>query len=104
MQRLRFSRAAQRDFKTIARYIADRSGRGIANAVILRLRQRCERLAALPGLLGTARPELAVGLRSTPHRGYILYFRYVDDTIEIVNVLDARRDATVHFAEEDPET
>lgn len=103
MRRLKISRSARRDFNAIARYIAEQSGREMARAVVRRLRQHCERLAELPGTLGSARPELAADLRSTPHQRYIVYFRYTDEALEIINVLDARRDTLKHFGEPDPE-
>ena len=103
MRRLRFNRSAQRDLIAIARYIAEQGSPEIAKVILLRLRGHCERLAALPGTLGTARDELEPGLRSTPHKGYILYFRYTDDALEIVDILDARRDTLAHFGEHDPE-
>ncbi len=63
------------------------------------LLDHCRRVAALPGTLGTARPDLAPDLRSTPHKRYIVYFRYSGDTVQIVNILDASRDAVAHFAD-----
>ena len=62
---------------------------------------KCEKLASLPGMLGTARADLAQDVRSTPFKGYILYFRYDAETLEILGVLDARRDAMAHFANDD---
>ena len=52
-------------------------------------------------MLGTARADLAQDVRSTPFKGYILYFRYDAETLEILGVLDARRDAMAHFANDD---
>ncbi|TPG56287.1 type II toxin-antitoxin system RelE/ParE family toxin [Sphingomonas glacialis] len=103
MRRLKISRAAQRDLKAIARYIADQSGGDIARGVIDGVRKHCDRIAALPGSLGSARPELGADLRSTPHHRYIIYFRYTEDALEVINVRDARRDTFAHFAEHDPE-
>lgn len=51
MRRLKFSPAAQRDVIAIARYIAEQSGRDVADSVIGGLRKHCEHIAALPGLL-----------------------------------------------------
>ncbi|MEH3120290.1 MAG: type II toxin-antitoxin system RelE/ParE family toxin [Methylorubrum populi] len=56
------------------------------------------RLAALPGTLGRARPELQPDIRSTPYRSYIIFFRYLDDTFEVVNILHSRRDIDDFFA------
>lgn len=65
------------------------------------MREHCDRIAALPGSLGTARPELGTDLRSTPHSRYIIYFRYTEDALEVINVRDARRDAVAYLAELD---
>lgn len=63
------------------------------------LRQQCIRLAALPGTLGTQRPELRPDLRSFPHRGYVIFFRYRDNAIEVVNILHGHRDVTGYFGQ-----
>lgn len=103
MRRLVISDTAEDSLRSLNRYIAHQSGRATADAVYDKLLARFERLATLPGTLGTARSDLAHGLRSTPHHGYIVYFRYTDTALEIVDVLDARRDTFAHFAEPDPE-
>lgn len=94
MRRLRFSTAAQRDLDDIQLYVEELSGdERDANRVIDRLLDRCGRLAELPGALGRPRPDLRPGFRSFPERGYVIFFRYLDDdAIEIVNVLSAKRD------------
>lgn len=65
---------------------------GVAADFIGKLVGQCQRLASLGGLLGTDRSELRPGLRSTPHRNYIIFFRYTDDAIEIINIPHASRD------------
>lgn len=54
--------------------------------------ERCTRLAALPGELGRPRPELREDLRSVAHGNYVIFFRYLDDAVEIVNVIEGHRD------------
>ena len=51
----------------------------------------------LPGTLGTARPELRPDIRSMPYGGYVIFFRYADGRLEIVNVLSASRDIGQNF-------
>lgn len=63
-----------------------------ARRFVAQLRQQCEKLASLPGTLGRARPELYPDLRSSPFKGYVIFFRYVDDSLEIVNILEGHRD------------
>jgi toxin ParE1/3/4 len=42
--------------------------------------------------LGQARTELGSDIRIAPHRGYVIFLRYRDATVEIINVLSARRE------------
>lgn len=37
-------------------------------------------------------------IRSSPYRGYIIFFRYLGDTFEVVNILHSRRDIDDFFA------
>jgi hypothetical protein len=55
------------------------------------------KLASLPGTLGRARPELRPDLRSFPYRRYMIFFRYVGDVFEVVNILEAHRDMGAFF-------
>jgi toxin ParE1/3/4 len=80
-----------------------KSGRGVAEVLGENIVARCERLASLPGTLGTARPDLAADMRSTPHRGYTLYFPYGDALLEIIAMLEAHRDAIAYFGEALPD-
>ena len=58
---------------------------------------KARQLAELPGTLGTARPELGPGIRSTPMGNYILVFRYAQGTVDLLAVLHASRDVASHF-------
>jgi toxin ParE1/3/4 len=101
VRRLSYGAAAQRDLRAIARYIARESGSpDTAKRFVGQLRQQCEKLASLPGTLGRPRPELHADLRSSPFRGYVIFFRYVDDLVEIVNVLEGHRDIDSFFGRE----
>ncbi len=64
-----------------------------------RMRQQCGKLAALPGTLGRARPELRPDIRSFPFRGYVIFFRYGTETFEVVNILEGHRDFPGLFAQ-----
>ncbi|MBI1814057.1 MAG: type II toxin-antitoxin system RelE/ParE family toxin [Deltaproteobacteria bacterium] len=50
-----------------------------------------DRLATFP-LIGRARPELAPGLRSFPHRTYVIFYRPTPRGVHIVRVLHGARD------------
>jgi toxin ParE1/3/4 len=99
--RLRFSTAAKDDLNSIAEYIADTSGnRDVAERFTSELRQKCSDLAAQPIRIGRPRPELMVELRSFPFKGYMIFFRYIGDTFEVVNILEGHRDIAAFFRHE----
>ena len=101
MRRLVYLSAAQDDLAAILRYVTHESASLVVGSAFLeKLKQRCVRLASLPGTLGTARPELHDDLRSVPCQGYVIFFRYGADTLEIVNILHASRDIIAYFDEE----
>lgn len=100
MRRLQYTDAADRDLVDIALYIAAESqSRELALAFVERLRAKCRKLASLPANLGTPRPDLHKDIRSTPSQGYVIFFRYRDEVLEVVNVLHASRDVIRHFEE-----
>lgn len=103
-RRLNYADSARDDLGQIYAYIADRSDSDeIAQKFVDRIREHCSKLAAMPGTMGTHRPDLRADLRSTPHRGYVIFFRYLDDMLEIVSVLEGHRDVVAHFGRGDDE-
>ena len=101
MRRLHYTEDAKRDLTGIAVHIANESqSREVALGFTERLRAKCRHLASLSGLLGTPRPDLRADIRSTPCHGYVIFFRYRDDGLEVVNVLHGSRDVIGYFAEE----
>jgi toxin ParE1/3/4 len=57
------------------------------------LRQPCATLASLPGLHGRACRELhpdirSVAFDSVPFNNYAIFFRYVEETFEVVNIVN----------------
>jgi plasmid stabilization system protein ParE len=102
VHRLVFTHAARTNLIEIADYIESSSGSpATAERFTDRLVAKCEHLAELTGVLGRPRPELLPDLRSTPHGNYVIYFRYVDDTLEVVNILERHRDVATHFKADD---
>jgi toxin ParE1/3/4 len=92
VRQLAFLTDAREDLREIRFYIANESGStAIALSFVDRIIEHCERLAGLPGALGTARPELRSDLRSIAHQNYVIFFRYIEDRIEIVNVVHGHR-------------
>jgi toxin ParE1/3/4 len=100
MRVLRYSDDGDQDLFAITLRIAVESGsREIAKAFEQKIHSHCSLLASLPGTLGTARPELGSGIRSTPSQGYTIFFRYVGDVLEVLHILHASRDVISHFDE-----
>ena len=99
MRRLIYTSSAEDDFAAIALHLIEQTLDEVATeAFVRKLRERCRRLASLPGILGSARPELRPDIRSTPAGNYVIFFRYQDDdTMEIVQVLEGHRDIQRHF-------
>jgi toxin ParE1/3/4 len=57
-----------------------------------------------PAAPGRARPDLRADIRSTPFKGYVIFFRYLPsererEILEIVNVLEGHRDLVGYFAD-----
>ena len=103
MRRLRVLDAARQDIAQIYAYIEKRSASvTVAERFVRQLNDQCRRLARLPGTLGRARPELRHDVRSAPFKGYVIFFRYVDDDIlEIVHIIEGHRDIAAIFADDD---
>jgi len=38
-------------------------------------------------------------MRSFPYKGYVIFFRYVADRFEVVNILEGHRDIEAFFGE-----
>jgi plasmid stabilization system protein ParE len=96
--RLRYTAAARDSLADIARHIRRQSGSAaIARRFVAYLQQRCAALAASPFQLGRPRPELRSDLRSFAVGNYVIFFRYIDDVLEVVDVLDGHRDIDVYF-------
>lgn len=101
MRRLIYLSAARDDLADILRYITQESASlTVGRQFVDKLAGRCAHLVSLPGTLGTARPELRHDIRSTPCHGYVIFFRYGDGVLEIVNILHASRDIIAYFNEE----
>jgi toxin ParE1/3/4 len=98
VRKLIYLDSAGDDLADILRFVTIESGSLAAGRTFIsKLRARCERLASLPGTLGSDRGELAPGLRSVSANGYIIIFKYGQARLEIVNILHASRDVAAQF-------
>ena len=92
---------ARRNLVEINRFISRQSrNRAVGRGVVLMLRGQCEKLGRLPGTLGRPRPELGDGLRSAPVRNYVIFFRYRDQVLDVVNILERHRDVALNIDDE----
>jgi toxin ParE1/3/4 len=97
----RFEPAALQDLQDVYRWIAGEThSRSTARQFVAQLRAHCARLANLPATLGRPRDELEVGLRSSPLRDYVIFFRYADAEVVIVRVIHAKRDPPAAMKQE----
>ncbi len=102
MKRAIFLASVQDDLLRILTYIARASGSlSVAQYFVRELRDYCHRLAGLPGTLGRARPEIRSDLRSAAYKNYVVFFRYVGDRFEVVNILEGHRDIVAYFESHD---
>jgi len=98
MRRLVFLRAARNDLADILEYVTRESGSlDVGDRFVGLIREKCRHLASLSATIGRSRPELRIDLRSHPYKGYVIFFRYLGDVFEVVNVLHASRDIDSYF-------
>lgn len=102
MRRVKFLASVRNDFLEILAYVADASGGvSVAEAFVHNLPAKCRDLAALDATIGRPRPELRADIGSFPYRSCVIFFRYVSDRFEVVNILEQHRDIESHFANRD---
>jgi len=94
--KLRVSRLAQSDVDQIHDSIA-RDKPGAAIRWVQRTRQQFKFLARHPGV-GEVRDELRPGIRSYSLGNYVILFRVVADSVEIVRVVHGQRDVNALFS------
>lgn len=89
---------ARRDIKNIREYIRNESqSKKIAEAFALRLLEKCKDIANQPFKAGRLRPELGEDLRSYVFDNYLIFFRYIDDSMEIIAFIEGHRDIEAIF-------
>ena len=100
MPRLKYLDSAKNDLVEIARYLAERSqSADVARGCVAVLRARCRQIAENALTAGRARPELRSDLRSVAEGNYVILFRYADDAVEIVNIIEGHRDIDGMFSD-----
>jgi toxin ParE1/3/4 len=88
-------------FPTFWDYYAQAASRQTADNIVRRIAQACEPLEQHP-YVGRARDEIRPGLRSVIAGPHVVFYRAGSDrTVEIVRVIDGRRDIDAVFDEPD---
>ena len=90
MNQIRVAGKATADLDEIWLYIAH-DNPDAADKYIRTIVGRFPTLAAMP-LMGRERAELSPGLRSFPVGRHVIFYRPMDNGVEIVRVLDGARD------------
>ncbi len=92
---LRLSGRAENDLSEIWSYIAADSvpSADRPNSIF---RDKLSTLADFP-MMGRSRPELRPGLRSIPAGSYAIFYRPIENGVEIVRVLHQARDVETLF-------
>jgi plasmid stabilization system protein ParE len=101
VRRAIFLASVRHDLLVILTSIADASGSvSVAQAFVRELRAKCHKLASFSATIGRARPELRADIRSFPYKNHVIFFRYVGDRFEVVNILEGHRDIEAFFSEQ----
>ena len=90
MSRLQFTDQADADLLEIAFYIAHDS-EAAADRLVAPVGDVCRLLAERPEM-GRRREELSVRLRSFPVGNYMIYYRSIQNGIEVIRILHGSRD------------
>jgi toxin ParE1/3/4 len=101
MSEPRITAPAEEDLREIGDYLGQRS-EAAAEKVLTTILDRARLHANLP-LMGRLRDELSAGLRSFVVAPYVIFYRPIADTIEVLRILHGARDIESIMKEPDPE-
>jgi toxin ParE1/3/4 len=90
VSRARFTPRALRDLRSIWTWVADDAGEIRADRPIDSLAVATDQLVDLPQF-GTAKPDYSEAMRCYVVRPYLIFYRNAAEGIEIVRVIDGRR-------------
>ncbi|HRY26732.1 MAG: type II toxin-antitoxin system RelE/ParE family toxin [Geminicoccaceae bacterium] len=93
--------AAARDLRRIRAWIAADSGVDRANVLLRALLDVVERIAELPAL-GTLRPSFGTGVRCFVRKPYLVFYRELDERVQVLRIIDGRRDLQIAWLEDKP--
>jgi toxin ParE1/3/4 len=95
---VQFAPTALQDLRDIWRGLAEYGTLTVADAKIAMLQNKLMLLSQFPES-GRRREEFPIGMRSFPAVEFIIFYRVFDDYIQIVRVLNGRRDIESIFKE-----
>ena len=81
-------------------YVCTAASSETADQQLREIERVCFALGAWPEF-GKARDEVRKGLRSVRAGRYVIFYRVVTDALEIIRVLDERRDVDTIFSDEE---
>jgi len=95
---VRYLDAAEDDLNAIFDFVHVQSRSAqTALAFVESIIDRVSAIADQPFELGRDRIELGHGLRSLPFGKYVLFFRYTDNGLEVVRIIEGHRDLDAQF-------
>lgn len=97
MKKLRVSAEARAELAAIWLYIFGKNERA-ADRMVEEIAAQYEQLSEFPGM-GIRREELGPGYRSLPTGMYVIYYRVLEDEVEISHILHGSKDVTGLFPE-----
>jgi toxin ParE1/3/4 len=92
----RITPLASRDIEAIADYLAAQSGLSRAERFLTGIDATLQRIAEFPQM-GRKRDELYSGLRSLSYEQYLIFYRLLNDDIEVLRVVSGYQDLTALF-------
>jgi toxin ParE1/3/4 len=90
--------SASRDLNKIADYFLAIDVEA-GEKLIRKFSKRCQQLAQFPNS-GRTYHHIKPFLRGLPIDGYIIFYRVIDDTVEILRVVNGRQDLNTLFSDE----
>ena len=94
----RITPRASQDIEAIADYLATQSSLASAESFLKGIDATLNRVAQFPQI-GRKRNELYPGLRSLPYKQYLIFYRLLDDAIEVFRIISGYQDVTALFEE-----
>ena len=93
-----FTIPASRDLENILDYLAEQSSLNKAEEFLDKINKKCRNLANFPNM-GKSRDELLPLLRSFPIDDYLIFYRPINNGIEILRIVSGYRDLNILFEE-----